>query len=119
MPIRYSSNHFPRWTMKSILLKLALIVATLSVVAAVTPGASASEPSNPNAASAPKASFDIWQTEDGLPQNSITAILQTRDGYLWLGTQDGLVRFDGVKFTTFNKRNTPGIRGNNVACLFE
>ncbi len=38
----------------------------------------------------------VWKTDQGLPQNSIQAILQTRDGYLWLGTERGLVRFDGV-----------------------
>jgi hypothetical protein len=43
-----------------------------------------------------------WNTADGLPQNSINAILQSRDGYLWLGTFGGLVRFDGVAFTVFN-----------------
>ena len=42
----------------------------------------------------------IWQTRQGLPQSSILAIHQTRDGYLWLGTADGLVRFDGVSFTS-------------------
>jgi ligand-binding sensor domain-containing protein len=42
----------------------------------------------------------IWQTRQGLPQSSIFAIHQTQDGYLWLGTGDGLVRFDGVRFTS-------------------
>ena len=42
----------------------------------------------------------IWQTRQGLPQSGIVAIHQTRDGYLWLGTDDGLVRFDGVRFTS-------------------
>jgi ligand-binding sensor domain-containing protein/two-component sensor histidine kinase len=42
----------------------------------------------------------IWQTPQGLPQSSIFAIHQTHDGYLWLGTGDGLVRFDGVRFTS-------------------
>jgi ligand-binding sensor domain-containing protein/two-component sensor histidine kinase len=41
----------------------------------------------------------IWQVQQGLPQASIFSILQTQDGYLWLGTQTGLVRFDGVRFT--------------------
>src|SRR5579871_4951564 len=42
----------------------------------------------------------IWQVQQGLPESSIFSILQTRDGYLWLGTQTGLVRFDGVRFTS-------------------
>jgi signal transduction histidine kinase/ligand-binding sensor domain-containing protein len=42
---------------------------------------------------------DAWRVEEGLPDNSVDAITQTPDGYLWLGTQGGLVRFDGVRFT--------------------
>ena len=42
---------------------------------------------------------DVWGTEDGLPQSSVIALAQTRDGYLWLGTLNGLVRFDGKTFT--------------------
>ena len=45
----------------------------------------------------------IWQAQQGLPQASIYAIVQTRDGYLWLGTQTGLVKFDGVRFTTVDE----------------
>src|SRR5437016_2465748 len=41
----------------------------------------------------------IWQTQPGLPQTAIFAVSQTRDGYLWLGTESGVVRFDGVRFT--------------------
>jgi signal transduction histidine kinase/ligand-binding sensor domain-containing protein/CheY-like chemotaxis protein len=60
-----------------------------------------------------------WQTADGLPQNSVQHIVQTRDGYLWLGTQEGLVRFDGVRFTIFDKKTTPAFTHNNVAALLE
>lgn len=56
--------------------------------------------------------FDHWTTDDGLPQNGVRGIAQTPDGYLWFTTLDGLVRFDGVKFTIFNKSNTPGIINN-------
>ncbi len=49
----------------------------------------------------PEYQFDRWTTDDGLPQNAINAILQTQDGYLWLATFDGLVRFDGLQFTVF------------------
>ena len=45
----------------------------------------------------------IWQVQQGLPQASIDAIVQTHDGYLWLGTQTGLVKFDGVRFTTIDE----------------
>lgn len=46
---------------------------------------------------------DVWEKEQGLPHGSLMAILQTRDGYLWLGTHGGLVRFDGVSFVLFLK----------------
>jgi signal transduction histidine kinase/ligand-binding sensor domain-containing protein len=58
-----------------------------------------------------------WTTEDGLPQNSVVAIAQTPDGYLWLGTFGGLARFDGVKFTIFNTGNTPALQGNRITAL--
>ncbi|MFH1177654.1 MAG: two-component regulator propeller domain-containing protein [Acidobacteriota bacterium] len=63
--------------------------------------------------------LDVWQIEQGLPQNSVRAVLQTRDGYLWLGTYEGLVRFDGVSFTVFNTRTTPALRNNGVLALHE
>ncbi|MEP7336208.1 MAG: two-component regulator propeller domain-containing protein [Acidobacteriota bacterium] len=58
-----------------------------------------------------------WTTENGLPQNSVTAIVQTPDGYLWLGTFGGLARFDGVKFTIFNTSNTPALPSNRITAL--
>jgi ligand-binding sensor domain-containing protein len=62
---------------------------------------------------------DVWTTEDGLPQNSILSIAQTRDGYLWLGTWGGLARFDGVRFTVFNRGNTPALKNNYIYALYE
>lgn len=50
-----------------------------------------------------------WETGDGLPQNTVTGIAQTPDGYLWLATQGGLARFDGLRFTVFLKGSTPGL----------
>jgi len=61
----------------------------------------------------------VWQTRDGLPQNTVQAIAQTRDGYLWLGTQEGLVRFDGVRFQIFDRRNTPQMQSNFVRVVLE
>jgi signal transduction histidine kinase/ligand-binding sensor domain-containing protein len=63
--------------------------------------------------------LDTWLTRDGLPQNSVKAIAQTRDGYLWLGTWGGLARFDGVRFTIFNRANTPGLRDSRITALAE
>jgi ligand-binding sensor domain-containing protein len=62
--------------------------------------------------------FDQWTADDGLPQNSINGIVQTQDGYLWLATSDGLARFDGERFTIFNKSNSPGIVNNRFNSLF-
>jgi ligand-binding sensor domain-containing protein/serine/threonine protein kinase len=60
---------------------------------------------------------DVWQDE--LPQNTVLAITQTRDGYIWIGTYEGLVRFDGTKFTTFDNRNTKEIKSNAIFVLYE
>jgi len=60
-----------------------------------------------------------WSTEDGLPQNTVTSMVQTADGYIWLGTFGGLARFDGVKFTVFDSTNAPGLRSNRILSLFE
>lgn len=60
-----------------------------------------------------------WGTKDGLPQNTVTAMVQTRDGYLWLGTFGGLVRFDGNAFTVFNPGNAPGLASARITALLE
>jgi ligand-binding sensor domain-containing protein/signal transduction histidine kinase len=61
---------------------------------------------------------DIWTTDNGLPQNSITSLTRTPDGYIWFTTNDGLVRFDGVRFKVFNKSNTPEITNNRMLGAF-
>lgn len=60
-----------------------------------------------------------WNDENGLPQNSVHAVVQTSDGYVWLGTEEGLVRFDGITFTEFNEIDTPAIKNNYIVSLFE
>jgi ligand-binding sensor domain-containing protein/signal transduction histidine kinase len=62
---------------------------------------------------------ESWSTDNGLPQNSVRSIIQTRDGYLWLTTFDGLVRFDGVHFAVFDKSNTKGLSTNRFTSLYE
>jgi ligand-binding sensor domain-containing protein/signal transduction histidine kinase len=72
-------------------------------------------------ASAPPANYqiDVWRADDGLPQSSVTSIVQSSDGYLWLGTQNGLVRFDGARFVVFDERNTPAIKNSRIVRLYK
>ena len=58
-----------------------------------------------------------WQTAQGLPQNSVLALAQTQDGFLWLGTEEGLVRYDGIRFTIFDK-HALGVQTNQVQALY-
>lgn len=60
---------------------------------------------------------ETWQTGDGLPVNSVQAICQSRDGYLWIGTQEGLVRFDGARFAVFDSSSTAAITNNYFTSL--
>ncbi len=63
--------------------------------------------------------WEAGAVEDGLPQNTVTAVVQTQDGYLWIGTYSGLARFDGLRFTVFDDSNTPGLASSRVTSLFE
>ena len=62
---------------------------------------------------------EYWRQPQGLAQNTVLSILQTRDGYLWVGTKGGLSRFDGVRFTTFDDRDKSRLRENEVWALAE
>jgi signal transduction histidine kinase/ligand-binding sensor domain-containing protein len=65
-------------------------------------------------------SIDAWGAGQGLlPDDSVLALTQTRDGYLWLGTLNGMVRFDGVRFTVFDESNTPKLPSIKIVRLFE
>lgn len=61
----------------------------------------------------------VWRVEEGLPENFVRAMVQTHDGYLWLGTQEGLVRFDGLQLRIFDTRNTPELASNSITALCE
>ncbi|MGA3008381.1 MAG: two-component regulator propeller domain-containing protein, partial [Opitutaceae bacterium] len=63
--------------------------------------------------------FDSFGLELGLPQPNVVAALQTSDGYLWVGTEGGLGRFDGVRFVSFIMANTPAFESQSIRCLFE
>src|SRR6266496_5607845 len=62
-------------------------------------------------------SVRIWQTDDGLPQNSVYAIAQTADGYLWVGTHEGLARFDGVNFRSVDEKTVPELKHGWITAL--
>src|SRR5215470_379259 len=61
--------------------------------------------------------IDVWTADNGLRSSSVTAIAQTLDGYLWIGTYNGLARFDGVRFVTFDPANTPALQRARVRRL--
>ncbi|MGA8940157.1 MAG: two-component regulator propeller domain-containing protein [Acidobacteriaceae bacterium] len=65
----------------------------------------------------PEYTRHVWQGSDGLPEQTVQAFAQTADGYLWIGTTGGLVRFDGAHFTLFDRQNTPAIHENSIFCL--
>jgi len=96
-----------RWAtfQRTLFLSLLCLAATGNALASLDPG----KPLH-------QLIRQTWTTAQGLPQNSVLAITQSADGYLWLGTEEGLVRFDGVTFTTFDK-HTFGLNDNIIQAL--
>lgn len=93
MPRLFASGireRLPRWTGIAFLLFLGVL--TLAAQENRTPSSSSSEAENDYLVS-------FWRTAQGLPHNTVNALLQTKDGYLWVGTGSGLARFDGLVFT--------------------
>ncbi|HEX9048680.1 MAG TPA: two-component regulator propeller domain-containing protein, partial [Verrucomicrobiae bacterium] len=97
---------FPR-AAERMLCRFALIVAVFIAMRSPLPAAP------------PDYFLRSWQVEQGLPQNKVTAVVQTGDGYLWVGTYCGLARFDGIRFTVFDDSNTPELRSSRITSLFE
>jgi len=64
-------------------------------------------------------SHRVWNTENGLPQDTVHALLQTRDGFLWVATETGLARFDGFEFKVYPYKGAPGLEGGEVRSLRE
>jgi ligand-binding sensor domain-containing protein/signal transduction histidine kinase len=91
-----------------------LILALLSLLAAGgIPPAGASTGSAANE----QYTRRIWHIQDGLPEDTVQAIQQSRDGYLWIGTTGGLVRFDGSHFHLYDHTTTPALADNSVFCI--
>lgn len=61
---------------------------------------------------------ESWRTEQGLPTDNVRSVVQTRDGYIWLNTLEGLVRYDGAQFTVFNGDNTPALKSTDIRALY-
>lgn len=60
-----------------------------------------------------------WTTEDGLPVNAVTDVMQSSEGYIWIGTFDGLVRFDGVRFKVYKTAEFEGLVSNRIRAIQE
>lgn len=89
-----------------LLLILLLIASNYSSVLALDPGKELNQ-------------YILENWQDELPQNTINAIAQTRDGYIWIGTYEGLARFDGVRFVVFNQNNTANLKSNTILALYQ
>jgi signal transduction histidine kinase/ligand-binding sensor domain-containing protein len=96
---------------------LLLLLTVFSALPAVLAGAGGDPAESSEAHTQHAYQIDTWTTEDGLPENSATSMVQTPDGYLWFGTFNGLVRFDGVRFTAFNPGNTPELPSPGIVDL--
>ena len=93
----------------------ACAALTAAVLLVRAPGSHALDPARPPEEYITR----TWGVGEGLPQNSVTAAVQTRDGYVWLGTYSGLVRFDGVSFRILNRWNTPELKNDRITRLYE
>jgi signal transduction histidine kinase/ligand-binding sensor domain-containing protein len=58
-----------------------------------------------------------WSTENGLPQNSVHKVFQSRDGYIWIATEGGVARFNGIDFTTFSHETSPAFTSDDICCF--
>lgn len=92
-------------------LPLKLLIPVLLLCAGSAGGL---DPGRPSTEFARRA----WQTDSGLPQNTVHSIAQTQDGYVWVATEEGLARFDGLSFKIFDRQNTPALKSNDVRALF-
>lgn len=94
-------------------MRRRLAIALLALWAAA-PGL-ALDPARPLQAHAQR----TWRSEDGLLQDTVTALVESRDGFLWVGTAGGLVRFDGATFDRYSRVTVPNFAHNEIQCLAE
>src|SRR5215469_10154339 len=103
MPCLQIQRYLSVWQSAGLFLALLCFIGALSSPAADAPGDYLT---------------DVWTSENGMPDSSVTAIAQTPDGYLWIGTYNGLSRFDGEHFVTFDPANTPALCHARVRKLY-
>ncbi|HYC38039.1 MAG TPA: two-component regulator propeller domain-containing protein [Usitatibacter sp.] len=94
----------------------ALVVA---LVAALPAAAQTVDPVDPSRMAVTQYRIDGWQSEHGLPLNTVQSMYQTRDGYLWVGTGGGLTRFDGIRFATFEGSSVPELASRPIFGFLE
>ncbi|MEM7355325.1 MAG: hypothetical protein AAF657_31225, partial [Acidobacteriota bacterium] len=99
----------PWWSSRTILsLVLAPLLAAFSVAA-----------QEPVVTGHKRFHVERWTVDDGLPVDGLTQVVQTQDSYLWISTFDGLVRFDGQRFTVFDIARVPELGSNRISELSE
>ena len=94
-------------------LALGIALATLAAQAQTL------DPADLSKMSVTQYRVDAWQTEQGLPQNTVQAVYQARDGHLWVGTGGGLARFDGTRFVTFESSSVPDLASRPIFGFME
>jgi signal transduction histidine kinase/ligand-binding sensor domain-containing protein len=98
---------------------ILLLFVCLAACANVQAGPASGRPQNVAWAWAPNPLISVWGRENGLPQSAVSSVLHSSSGYLWVGTYNGLVRFDGENFQSFDKSHWPELKSGRVTALFE
>jgi signal transduction histidine kinase/ligand-binding sensor domain-containing protein len=108
MSLRFAGNRSPaRGILRCLVIVLPWLWATVTAFAL--------DPNRPLTVHAQR----VWRSEEGLLQDTAAALLESRNGFLWIGTEAGLVRFDGATFDHFSRINTPGFVHNEIQALAE
>jgi ligand-binding sensor domain-containing protein len=110
MYMRDTGHWLDAWMPRRVFIAMAGVCACANLI-----GQTEDAPPRPQ----PELMVKAWSVAEGLPHTSVTALAQTRDGYLWIGTQAGLVRFDGVQFKVFTPQNCPELPRSRIGRLFE
>jgi signal transduction histidine kinase/ligand-binding sensor domain-containing protein len=108
------TNTTSRWI--GALLNWHTLIGAMSIFCCIVASA---QPAKTSSQSPSEFVIKAWSTSDGLPHLSVTALAQTRDGYIWVGTLAGLARFDGVSFKVFTPQNCPELPKSRIGGLFE